>query len=178
MAKTKAAKYSIREQLETAFNKATAAIVTEYKGVEANELAELRAVLHGAGCELKVIKNTLARKAIEEGGESQDSKEVAEYLKGQIAIAYLNEDPAAGAKQLLKFAKDHSNVVIMGGILDKKKVTLGDVKALASLPSKEELLAKIVGSLVSPHRGLLSVINGVSSNLVRTISAIKDQKSA
>lgn len=176
MAKSKAAKYLIREQLESSFNKASAAIVTEYKGVEASELAELRAVLNGAGCELKVIKNSLAKKAIE--GESQGSNEVAEFLKGQIAIAYMFEDAASGAKELLKFAKGHSNVVILGGLLDKKKVTLADVKAIASLPSKEELLARIVGTLVAPHRGLLHVVNGVSSNLVRALSAIKDQKTS
>ena len=177
MAKTKAAKHLLREQLEGAFNKASAAIVTEYRGVEAAELAELRAVMNAAGCELKVIKNTLARKAIE-NGESQDSAEIAEFLKGQIAIAYMYADSATGAKELLKFAKSNSNVVIIGGILDKKKVTLSDVKALASLPSKEELLAKIVGTLVAPHRGLLTVINGVPSALVRTLSAIKDQKTS
>lgn len=176
MAKTKAAKYVLREQLEASFNKASAAIVTEYKGVEANELAELRAVMNGVGCELRVVKNTLARKAIE--GEATDSAEVGDFLKGQIAIAYMYADSATGAKELLKFAKEHSNVVILGGVLDKKKVTLSEVKALASLPSKEELLAKIVGTLVAPHRGLLSVINGVPSKLVRTIAAIKDQKNS
>lgn len=174
MAKSKAAKRELREQLESAFNKASAAVVTEYRGVEATELAQLRAVLNGAGCELRVVKNTLARKAVE--GDAKDSAEIAEFLKGQIAIAYMYEDAASGAKELLKFAKENKNVVIHGGVLDSKKVTLADVKALASLPSKEELLAKIVGSLVSPHRGLLTVINGVSSGLVRTISAIKDQK--
>jgi large subunit ribosomal protein L10 len=176
MAKSKVTKNALRAEIEKAFNKASAAIVAEYKGVEANELAELRAVLHNAGCELKVIKNTLARKAI--GGEATKSREIGDFLKGQIAVAYFYGDVASGAKELLKFSKDHEKVVILGGVLDERKVTLADVKALASLPSKEELLARIVGTLVAPHRGLLTVINGVSSGLVRTIAAIKDQKAS
>lgn len=176
MAKSKAAKVLIKEQLETAFNKASAAIVTEYKGIDATGLTELRAVLHNAGCELKVVKNTLARKALED--KSASSSEIGDFLKGQIAVAYMYEDPAAGAKELLKFAKGNKNTVILGGVLDEKKVTLAEVKALAELPSKDELMAKIVGTLVAPHRGLLTVINGVSSSLVRVIGAIKDQKSS
>jgi len=176
MAKSKSAKIMLREQLESSFNKASAAIVAEYKSVNANDLAELRLGLKKVGSELRVIKNSLALKAVE--GEAQDSKEVSEYLKGQIAIAYLSDDIASGTKELLKFAKTNKNLVVIGGVLDKKKVTLAEVKELAKLPSKEELLARIVGTLVSPHRGLLYVMNGVSSNLVRAISAIKDQKTS
>lgn len=177
MAKTKSAKFKLREELEHSFNNSTAAIVAEYKSVNANDLAELRLGLRKVGSELKVIKNSLAMKAVEEG-ESKDSKEISEYLKGQIAIAYLSDDVASGAKELLKFAKSNKNLVVLGGILDKNKVTLNDVKALSNLPSKEELLAKIVGTLVSPHRGLLYVMNGVSSNLVRALNAIKETKTS
>ncbi len=177
MAKSRSAKHKIREQIESSLNQATAAIVAEYKSVDANELAELRLGLKKVGCELKVIKNSLALKAVEEG-ESKDSKEISEFLKGQVAVAYLRDDVASGAKELLNFAKTNKNLVILGGLLDKSKVTLAEVKELAKLPSKEELLARIVGTLVAPHRGLLYVMNGVSSNLVRAISAIKDQKTS
>ena len=177
MAKSRSAKYKIREDLENSFNQATAAIVAEYKGVDANDLAELRLGLKNVGCELKVVKNSLALKAVKDG-ESQDSQEIAEYLKGQIAIAYLSEDVASGTKEVLKFAKANKNLVVIGGLLDKKKVTLAEVKELSKLPTKEELLARIVGTLVAPHRGLLYVMNGVSSNLVRAINAIKDQKTS
>ena len=105
-------------------------------------------------------------------------KNIRLYENFMTQIIVVDDNSNDGTKELLKFAKENGKLAVLGGVLDKKKVTLAEVKELAKLPSKEELLAKIVGTLVSPHRGLLYVMNGVTSNLVRAISAIKDQKTS
>ena len=175
MAKDKAAKAAIKEELAGYFNNAQASIVAEYSGITANELAALRVDLRKIDTEFKVIKNRVAKKAIED--TAQSSGELSDKLTGPVGVAYLNGDVAAGAKALLAFEKSNGKFKVTGGVMEGKALSLEEIKALSELPSKEELIAKIVGTLVAPHRGLLHCLNGVSSNLVRVISAVKDTKS-
>lgn len=175
MAKDKAAKAALREELAERFNKAQASIVAEYSGIDANELAALRVELRKIDTEFKVVKNRVAKKAIEVSAQS--SEQIKDRLTGPVGVAYLNGDVAAGAKAMLAFAKSNEKFKVTGGVLEGKALSVDEIKALSELPSKEELIAKIIGTLVSPHRGLLHCINGVGSNLVRVINAIKDTKS-
>ncbi|MCB9228392.1 MAG: 50S ribosomal protein L10 [Deltaproteobacteria bacterium] len=174
MAKDKAAKTALRDELAGLFNKAQAAIVAEYSGISANELANLRVELRKIDTEFKVVKNRIAKKAIEDSAHS--AEELKDRLTGPVGVAYLNGDVAAGAKAMLAFAKGNEKFKVTGGVFEGKALSVKDIQALSELPSREELLAKIIGSLVSPHRGLLHCINGVGSNLVRVINAIKDKK--
>lgn len=175
MAITRLKKEEMRGQFAERFNKAGASIVAEYSGISAVELAELRVELRKSDTEFKILKNRVAKKAL--ANEAEGCKALDEKLKGPIGVAYMYGDVAAGAKALLAFAKGNDKFKVTGGVMEGKSLSSGDVKALSELPSKEELLSKIVGTLVSPHRGLMSVLNGVSTNLVRALGAIKDQKS-
>ena len=156
------------------FEKSVASIVAEYRGISAPDLAALRGELKKHDSEFKVVKNRVVKKAIEQTATSQSA--LSDKLTGPVGVTYIYGDVAAGAKALLNFAKDHEEIKVTGGVMDGKALSVGDLKALSELPSKEVLLSQIVGSLVAPHRGLLHVLNGVSSKLVRAVSAIKDTK--
>jgi large subunit ribosomal protein L10 len=174
MAISKAKKQDLNKTYVKRFSDSKASLIADYSGISACELAALRVELRKADSEFKVIKNRVAIKAIEES--VPDASPIKDHLKGSIGVAYMYGDVAAGSKALLAFSKTNDKFKVRGGLLDGKLLSKEDVKALSELPSKEELLAKIIGTLVSPHRGLLRVINGVSGNLVRVINAIKYTK--
>ncbi len=173
MAKSKAVKKVLKEEYLGLFDKAHASIVAEYRGISAVELAELRVGLRKAGASFKVVKNRVAKIAL----ETHESEKLAAELTGPIGLAYMYGDVAAGAKALLEFEKKHEVFKVRGGVMDGRLLSYNDLKSLSELPSKDVLLAKIIGTLISPHRGLVTVLNGVGSKLVRVIGAIKDQKS-
>lgn len=175
MAKLKAEKKAIGEKLAVSFDKATAAIIAEYRGMTADELATLRRDLRNADSEFKVVKNRVAIKAITGKAKSED---LTKKLKGPVGVVYLYGDVASGTKSLFNYAKTNKNLVITGGVLDGKLYSAADFESISELPSREVLMGRLLGTLVAPHQRLLRVINGVSENLVRAISAIKDQKTS
>ena len=174
MAITKAAKGKIKDAVAEKFGKANAAIVAEYAGMTMEQLTELRCSLRESGAEFQVMKNRIAKIAIKES--APDKEPLSEHLKGPIGVAFLYDDAAAGTKAVLKFEKDFEKFKVTGGVMDGKSLGAKELKAISDLPSKEVLLGQIVGSLVSPHRGILGVLNGVPRQLVQVINAIKDQK--
>jgi large subunit ribosomal protein L10 len=174
MAMDRKGKEALREVAEGRFEKANAAVLAEYRGLTVASLTELRKALKKVNGEFRIVKNRVAKKAVE--GNAQDAKALADSLKGPVGIAFLYGDAAAGAKALSDFEKNNELFKITAGVMDSKKLSANDVKAIASLPSKEVLLGQIVGLLVSPHRGILGVLNGVPRNLVQVINAIKEKK--
>ena len=168
-----------KEQLKTVlserFQKSNALIVAEYRGLTVEEVTDLRVKLREAGGEFRVIKNRIAKKAIMEDANSSLSS-LSDSLKGPVGVVYSYGDSAQVTKTTLDFAKSHPKFVVTGGHMEGALVNEQQLKAIADLPSKDVLLGQIVGSLVSPHRGLLGVLNGVSRNLVQVINAIKDKK--
>ena len=119
-----------------------------------------------------VAKNTFIRIAAKEAGiEGLDA-----YLEHNTAVAFSAEDPVAPAKILNDFSKDHKALEIKAGILDGKVIALDEVKALAELPSREELLAKLVGSMQAPISGLVNVLQGTIRNFVYTLEAVRQKK--
>jgi len=168
-------KAALREDLSERFGKAKAAVLAEYRGMTVEQVTALRRAVRKAGGEFKVLKNRVAKKAI---ATDENFKALADDLKGPIGVIYLYQDPAEGAKSIIEFAKDNEKFVVTAGVLDRKRVSAGDLKAIATLPSREVLLSQIIGSLVAPHRGLLGVLNGVSRNLVQVLNAIKEKKSS
>ncbi|WP_426914138.1 50S ribosomal protein L10 [Ralstonia pseudosolanacearum] len=136
-------------------------IVVDYRGLIVSEATELRKQLREAGVEFKVYKNSLTRRA----AESAEMAELNEFLTGPNAIAFSNEDVVAPAKVLNDFAKDHEALEIKAGVIEGKLVTLDEVKAIATLPSREGLLSMLLSVLQAPIR-----------NLALATKAVADQK--
>lgn len=160
----------IREKID----KAQVAIVTEYKGYSVEEITNLRRVLQKEGGDYMVTKNTLAKLAIKD----TPYEVLAETLKGPIAIAFGFTDQVAPAKALSKFIKDTKKGEIIAAAMDGKLMSAEEAKALATIPSKEEIYAKMLGCVNSPATGIVGSINAVMASLTRAVAAVRDQKSA
>ena len=171
---TKAFKQDKVSLIKEKIDKAQVAIVTEYKGLTVEEITNLRRSLQKDNGDYMVTKNTLAKIAIKD----TPYEVLADSLKGPIAIAFGFEDQVAPAKALAKFIKDTKKGEIIAAAMDGKLMTAAEAKALAELPSKAELYAKMLGSINSPASGIVGCVNGVMSALVRAVAAVRDQKSA
>jgi large subunit ribosomal protein L10 len=174
MAMDRKGKAALREVAEGRFEKANAAIVAEYRGLTVSSLTELRKALKKVNGEFRIVKNRVAKKAVL--GKAETAKGLADSLKGPVGIAFLYGDAAAGAKALSDFEKTNELFKITAGVMESRKLSALEVKAIASLPSKEVLLGQILGLLVSPHRGILGVVNAVPRSLVQVINQIKEKK--
>ena len=142
----------IKEKIE----KAKSVVIADYRGITVKEFTGLRAQMRKENVELKVYKNTLAKIAAEQSGvENLD-----EYLVGPTVWAFSMEDPTAGAKIVKEFARTHPNLVMKGGVLDKKGFGAKEAVALADLPSREALLGQVAGLLQAPITGLVRVLQG------------------
>jgi large subunit ribosomal protein L10 len=133
-------------------------IVVDYRGLTVSEATELRKNLREAGVEFKVYKNSLTRRA----AESAEMAELNEFLTGPNAIAFSNEDVVAPAKVLNDFAKNHEALEIKAGVIEGKLVTLDEVKAIATLPSREGLLSMLLSVLQAPIRNLALATKAVA----------------
>lgn len=167
-------KKQIVEELKDKLNQVKAAIFTDYRGLNVEEITELRKQLREAGIEYKVVKNTLTRIAAKD--INMDFLE--EYLTGPTAIAFSFEDPVTPAKILSKFASSHKALDIKAGLVEGKLIDAEGIKALADLPSREVLIAKVIGGMQAPISGLVCVLNGPMRGLVYALKAIQDKKSA
>lgn len=166
-------KQRVVENLHAAWSEVNAGVVTHYRGLSVAKMGELRGLLRAAEVSLQVVKNTLAKRA----AEGTDFSLAEDLFAGPTAIAYGN-DPVGLAKALSGFAKSNDALQILGGVLDGKRLEKADVSALASLPSREVLLARLLGSLQSPMSGFVRTLNEVPASFVRTLAAIRDQKQA
>lgn len=166
----KEAVQALAEKLKTAVS----GVLVDYRGLTVEQDTELRNELRKAGVEYKVVKNTLTRFAAKETGyEDLDS-----FLHGPTSLALTYESPVAAAKVLTKFAKDHESLEIKAGFVDGKVVDLNQIKALAELPSREELIAKVLGGFNAPISGFANVLNANLKGLVVALNAIAEQKGA
>ncbi len=171
---TKAFKEDKISQMKEKVDKAQVAIVTEYKGLSVEEITNLRRALQKEGGDYMVTKNTLAKLAI----KGTPYEVLAETLKGPIAIAFGFNDQVAPAKALSKFIKDTKKGEIIAAAMDGRLMSADEAKALATLPSKEEIYAKMLGCINSPASGIANSVNAVMSSLVRAVAAVRDQKQA
>ncbi len=156
------------------FEKAKVAVVADYRGLTVEEITELRRNLQNAEADLTVTKNTLCKVA----AKGTNFEVISELMEGPTAIAFGFGDEVASAKILAKFIKENKKGEILGAVLEGKVLSADEAKKLASMPSKEELYAKMLGSINSPASGLVYSVNGVMSALVRAIDAVRAQKSA
>ncbi|MBS5802053.1 MAG: 50S ribosomal protein L10 [Brachyspira sp.] len=171
---TKAFKSEKIDAMKAKFEKAQVAVVTEYKGYTVEEITNLRRNLQKEGGDYTVTKNTLAKIAI----KGTEFEALADLCKGPVAIAFGFEDQVSPAKIVSKFIKDSKKGEILGAVLDGKVLSVEETKALANLPSKEELYAKMLGSINSPASGIVGSINAVMASLTRAVAAVRDQKAA
>lgn len=169
-------KEKLREETAKRFAKSNAVIIAEYRGLTVEQMTKLRVSLRKASAEFKVVKNRIAVKAI--AIEHQEMEGLSKSLKGPVGLICAYGDSAQATKVALEFEKDHPNFKVTAGHMDGSALTKDELKSIADLPSKEVLLARIIGTLVSPHRGILGVLNGVPRNLVQVINAIKEKKSS
>lgn len=165
-------------ELKGKFEKAVTVVVADYKGLTVEEITKLRRKFRENNVDYLVAKNTLIRKAIAE----LDFPNLDEFLKGPTAIAISYGDPVSPVKIATDFIndlpKDRKFFEIKTGVLEGKVLTLAEVKTLAELPSREELLARLVRAFNSPVQGFVNVCAGPLRNFVNVINAVKDQKEA
>ena len=171
---TKAFKESKIESLKEKLSKAKVVVVTEYKGYTVEEITQLRRNLQKAEGDYTVTKNTLAKIAV----QGTDYEVLSDVFKGATAIACGFKDEVSPAKIVTEFIKNTKKGEILAAALDGKLLSQEEAKALAKLPSREELYAKMLGCINSPARGIASTTNEVMAKLVRTMAAVKDTKTA
>ncbi len=153
-------KKRVVDEMHESFSRAKVIIVTDYKGLDVGTINDLRGKLREAAIEYKVVKNTLLKRA----SEDTDVALIKDTFTGPTAVAISFDDPVAPAKVLADFAKDHDKLEIKAGVMDGTMLDLDAIKALSALPSRDQLIGQ-----------LLSVINGVPTNLVRVLNAIPVQ---
>jgi large subunit ribosomal protein L10 len=148
-------------------------IVTEYQGLTVSEISELRAKLRPHKSEYKVIKNTLSKIALKACG----LEEFSNNFHGPTALVIENGDPVATAKVLISYSKDHAKLKLKAGLLGSKVLNEKEIRTLAELPSREVLIAKLLGTMNAPVSNLVNVLSANTRNLVYVLNAIKNQKS-
>lgn len=171
---TKAFKENKIETIKAQLEKAQVAIVTEYRGLSVEEITTLRRRLQKEDGDYTVTKNTLAKIAV----KGTEFEVLADAFKGPIALAFGFKDQVSPAKVLATFIKEAKKGEIIAAALDGKLLSAGEAKALANLPSKEEIYAKMLGCINSPASGIANSVNAVMSQLTRAMAAVRDQKSA
>ena len=173
--KSKAQKKKDLEALTEQFQKAKAAMLVGFKGMTVPKDQELRNQLREAGVSYEVVKNTLARKA----AAGTPIEQAADQFKGVTAIALSQQDPVGLSKAITKFTKANPDVFSFKvGIVEGKVVELRDVEAIASLPSKEELISKLMFLVNAPAQRLATVTSAVARNLAIVVDQIRAQKEA
>lgn len=150
-----------------------AVVVVANTGLTVAEMSELRGELRQAGANMKVVKNRLAKIAI----TGKPSEKIADLFKGPTAIAF-SEDPVAAAKAVEKYAKKNDKLVILGGAMGAEVLDEKGVKALASMPSREELLGSIVQAIMSPAASIVSAVTAPAGELASILETLEKREAA
>jgi len=170
----RAHKVEVVDEVKTRIGGATASIVSEYRGLTTGELAELRESLAAVGGDYRIFKNTLVRLAIDGG----DYQPLSEYLSGPSALTFVQGDISAVAKALRDFSRANPLLVIKGGLADGSLLSSGDLAALADLPPREVLLARLAGALAAPMQQMAGLLQALPRNMAYGISALLEQREA
>ncbi len=167
-------KKAIVEEIKEKVDKSEALVLVDYRGLNVDEITKLRKECREAGVDYKVYKNTMMRFAFKDAG----FEEFNEFLTGPNAVAFGYDDPIQAAKVTSDFSKEHKKLEIKVGIVDGRIINVKEVESLASLPSKEELVAQALRGLNAPITGLVNVLQGNIRNLAYALNAIKEKKEA
>jgi len=169
-------KVAVVDEVRRRFDDADAVLLTEYRGVNVGDMAELRRALRDAGGEYKIYKNTLVRFAAREVGLDLD-----EQLTGPTAIAFVPSgggDPVTVAKALREFARGNPSLVVKGGVLGDKLLSADEAKALADVAPREELLAELAGLMAAPLQQLAGLLQAVPRDIAYGLAALVEQGGA
>ena len=167
-------KAKVVEEVQESFKKANATFIAEYQGIKAQDMNEFRANLRNASMDFKVVRNTLARRAV----KGTPIESLASELKGPTAIAFSYSDAALAAKTLVQFAKEQPKLKLRIGTLGNRVISVQEIKGLAELPSRDVLLARMLGSMKAPMTGIAGVLAGVPRKFLYALNAVKDAKAA
>ncbi len=164
-------KAAVVEEVGAIVVSAQSIIVAEYRGLEVGVITNLRRQARGSGVYLRVLKNTLARRAV----AGTPFEQLADKLVGPL-IYGISTDPVAAAKVLNDFAKTNDKLVLKAGALRNVPLDAAGVKALASMPSREQLLSTLMGTMQAPIAKFVQTLNEVPGRFVRTLAAVQEQK--
>jgi len=162
------------KEIEGWLNEADLIVFTDYRGLNVEEMNELRGKLRASGAEYKVVKSSLTRFALENVG----MQETLPFTEGPNALMFSAGEPVESARVLFDFIKGHKNLEVKGGLLEGRIIYPKEVKELSMLPSREVLVAQVLGGLQSPIYGFAYVLKANLSGLVRALDAIREQKQA
>jgi large subunit ribosomal protein L10 len=169
MAMTLEKKQGLTEELAHRFEAAGTIYLTDFTGLDVQAMTELRARLREGGVEYRVAKNTLARRAL----EGLELPELAEHLSGPTGLVFGSEDPVVPAKIVRDFAKEHDErPSVKVGVVGRSVITAEEFARLAELPSRDALLASIMGSLTAPVTGIVQVLNGLLRDIAYMVGEV------
>lgn len=165
-------KQKVVKEIEEKLEKAMLVIFTDYRGVNVDEITDLRNKLRTPGVEFKVLKNTMTEFALKNTG----NEEAIPYISGPNAVLFSQEDPVGPTKVIYDFIKQYKKMEVKVGILEGQIVSPERVKALADLPPREVLVAQVLGTMQAPITSLVYVLNANISGLARVLDQIREQK--
>jgi large subunit ribosomal protein L10 len=166
-------KQAVVAEIATKVKSAQAIVLAEYRGITVDDMTRLRAKARASNVYLRVLKNTLARRAVAETPFAG----LSDHMVGPLAYG-ISEDPVAVAKVLSDFAKANDKFVLKGGAMANFVMSSKDVANLANMPSREELIAKLMGTMQAPIAKFVQTLNEVPAKFVRTLAAVRDQQQA
>ncbi len=164
-------KAAVVEEVSALVAQAQSIVVAEYRGLDVDAVTKLRKQARSQGVQLRVLKNTLARRAV--GGTPFSG--LSDKLVGPLVYGF-SSDPVAAAKVISNFAKDNDKLVVKAGAMPNFVMDEKGVKSLATMPSREELLAKLMGTMQAPIGQFVRTLNEVPARLVRTLAALRDAR--
>ncbi|MBA52262.1 MAG: 50S ribosomal protein L10, partial [Acidimicrobiaceae bacterium] len=170
----RAEKSAVIDDVRERFDEAEAVLVTEYRGLDVSQMADLRRALRETETVYKIYKNTLVRRALDEG----TPEGLVDMLVGPTALAFVENDPGAAAKALKEFSAANEALIIKGGLLNGDLLDEAQVRELADLPSREELLSSIAGGLAAPLQQIASMMNNLLSEMANLLQALADKGDA
>ncbi len=167
-----AEKQQVVEEIKNNLNHSQSVVIVEYRGLTVAEVTELRAKLRAARAEMRVLKNTLVKRAADEVGLS----DIEGYFQGPTAWVFSPTDPVSGPKVILEYAKTHDKLIVKGGILQNRAIAARGVKELADLPPREILLAQLLGAMQGPLVGMANVLQGPIRKFGYALEAVRKSK--
>ena len=164
-------KKEVVAEMSARLKKAQTVVLAEYRGLGVEAITALRSQARASGVYLRVVKNTLARRAV----QGTAFEKLADQMVGPLAYG-ISDDPVAAAKVLHAYAKGNEKLVIKGRAMSGQVMSAKEVGQLATMPSREELLAKLLGTMQAPIAKFVQTLNEVPARFVRTLAAVRDQK--
>jgi len=169
----RAQKEQVVAELGQIFESSGVIVVAHYAGLTVAEMQDLRAQMRDAGGSVRVAKNKLAKIAL----EGTPNVSIGEYLNGMTVLAY-SQDPVAAAKVVANYAKDNDKLVILGGAMAGTALDVAGVKAVAKMPSRDELIASIAGCIGAPAANIASVLGAPAANIAGILTSVEDRLAA